>query len=171
MRRTRAVMVAWLVCAGCIAERPRVELTIPSPDRRFVVELHNEPTIDPPQQSLRIGRSGGDLHRVKTVSSDGPRWRGPSAWSEDSRRFAFAVVDRDVYVVDAETGAIVAEGEGPGGGATHEIRSLSFNAAGTVLTVEVCDRQSRVCSELHEWLDGRAAADGTGLRRKVPRRR
>jgi hypothetical protein len=95
----------------------------------------------------------------------------PEAWSEDSRRFAFAVVDRDVYVVDAESGALVVEGEGPRGGATHEIRSLSFNATGTVLTVEVCDRQSRVCFELHETLDGTAAADGMGLRRKPPRGR
>src|SRR5688572_10712208 len=137
MRRAKAVVLASMICVACISEKPRVELTIPSPDKQFVVELHNEPTIDPPQQVLRIGRSGGLMHRVKTVSTDGPRWRGPSAWSDDSHRFAFAVVNRDVYVVDAENGAILLEGEGPGGGATHEIRSLKFNAAGTVLTVEV----------------------------------
>ena len=141
-RKSLVVIVAWLLSAACIREQPHIELTIPSPDKRFVVELHNEPTLDPPQQSMRIGRNGGDLHRVMTVSSDGPRWRGPSAWSPDSRHFAFAVVDRDVYVVDSESGEIVLEGEGPGGGATHEIRSLSFNAAGTVLTVEVCERQA-----------------------------
>lgn len=170
MRIAGAALAVSLLCAACIIEKPRVELTIPSPDRRFVVELHNEPSIDPPQQSLRIGRSGGVLHRVRTVSSDGPRWRGPSAWSEDSRRFAFAVADRNVYVVDAETGGIVMEGEGPGGGATHAIRSLSFNASATVLTVEVCDRQTRVCSELLAPLDG-GPEDGKGLRRKAPRRR
>ena len=65
-----------LVCVACVTEQPRIELTIPSPDKRFVVELHNEPTLDPPQQSMRIGRNGGDLHRVMTVSGDGRADRG-----------------------------------------------------------------------------------------------
>lgn len=169
MRTSPVALLAWLCCTACITEQPRIELTIPSPDGRFVVELHNEPSIDPPQQSLRIGRSGGGLHRVKTVSSDGPRWRGPSTWSQDSRHFAFAVVDRHVYVVDAETGRIVLEREAPGGGATHQIRALSFNPGGTALTVEVCERQSQICSDLYERLDG-SAAESSGLRAESRRK-
>jgi hypothetical protein len=169
MKTTGAIPAVGLLILGCTAEQlglPRLELTIISPDKQSIVEVHNDPSIDPPQQSLWIGRRGGELQKVTDVSCDGPKWRGPSAWSHDGKLFAFAIVDRDVYVVEAETGAIRVEGESPGGGARHEIRSLSFNPSTTMLTIEVCDRVSRDCMEVHEPLDGRAPS-GKGLRRKL----
>ena len=69
-----ALAVYWPVLWGHAQEvftGPDVEITVPSPDGSFIAYVINEPSIDPPNQSLFIERSDGiHFKRIAKLPED-----------------------------------------------------------------------------------------------------
>lgn len=149
----RSSACALALVAGCSAEDlgyPRVASASQSPDLRYTVEIRNHPTIDPPEQSLWIGETNGQLRYVAGVASD-TGWSGPCAWSQDSSLFAF-VVGAKVVVVEPTTGAVRLEQwlihrEDHVSRSRNEIRYIGFAQDSSAVVAQICTRQKLTCLE------------------------
>ena len=149
-----AIAVSMLVLAACSRAQlglPRVASSSVSPNGLYVVELRNEPTIDPPEQSLWLGRRDGGFRKLAGVASDSPPWKGPGAWSPDSSLFAFAVSTKLVVVESATATVRHSEWLIPRTDFTRRAASgisrVEFDAGSSAVIVELCGESARDCGD------------------------
>ena len=96
---------------GCSAEKlglPRTALSAVSPDGRYVALVRNHPSIDPPRQSLWVGKRDGTLQNIKQLGED-TSWSNLAVWSSDNSTVAFLVQDAQLVTVDAASKTIASE--------------------------------------------------------------
>lgn len=158
-----------ILAAGCSKADlglPRVALEAESPDGRYVALVRNHPAIDPPSQSLRIGRRGESPRLVRRLAED-MDWCDTIAWSADSSTAAFVVRGARLLVVEAATGETVFDdwvvewrGEYP---PAIVVRGLALDATGSRATFRGCSRRGGGCQPHSlELRPGPPAAAGPG---------
>lgn len=143
-----------------------VTLEQASPDGRYVAQVRNHLSIDPPRQSLwLVDKDGEGPTRLRSLSED-QDWCNQIAWSADGATVAFLVQDAWVAVYDAETGEqrarewLVPQDGYP---TVSDARELQLSSDGRLATYRACQRTTAECSELREFpvpARGTAAAAG-----------
>jgi hypothetical protein len=153
MLSTRAIglygVVALSLVAACSREQlglPRTPVSAISPDGRLVAEVRNHPNLDPPSQTIWLGRAGGTLAKVKTLGPDSD-WCNAIVWSSDSSTVSYLVQDARLITVDAASARILSEkwltdwrGEYP---PKRMVRKLALSGNGLEASFEDCLRQMR----------------------------
>jgi len=134
--------VATFACDAAQLGWPRIPVSVPSPDGRFVAFVRNHPNVDPPDQSLWLQTSNGAATELARLAPDAD-WCDLIAWSSDSQRVAFLVSDAIVYVYDSQSSARVFAGfvgrrswdQPP----RYAVRDLALSDDGTSVTFRECE--------------------------------
>ncbi len=136
------VAAATLACEAAQLGWPRIPVSVPSPDGRFVAFVRNHPNVDPPDQSLWLQASNGAAAELTRLAPDAD-WCNLIVWSSDSRRVAFLVSDAIVYVYDSQSNARVFAGfvgrrswDTP---PRHTLRGLALSNDGASVTFHECE--------------------------------
>lgn len=138
-----ALVLAFPRCSRLDA--PDVADSWRSPDGRYVAEVRNHLSIDPPYQVLWIGRPGGPMRRVQTVAADTERSNGPVLWSSDSKRAVYVDAGVSIVVVDPESGGSRRRSILPRDG-SQELRGLRLAEDGTQASFQVCRPRTVECT-------------------------
>jgi hypothetical protein len=184
MRGLRSLAIAALAGTALACEAaqlgwPRIPVSVPSPDGRFVAFVRNHPNLDPPDQSLWLQASNGAATELTRLAPDAD-WCNLIVWSSDSRRVAFLVSDAIVYVYDSQSNARVFAGfvgrrswdQPP----RYTLRDLALSDDGASVTFRECEhtwqrnppeRQNARGSRVHR-VDGGCADPKTVTLADVP---
>jgi hypothetical protein len=87
---------------------PRTAVSVVSPDGQYIAKVRNHPCIDPPCQSLWVGRMGGAERQLRRLGEDSD-WCLTVVWSADNRTAAFLIQDARLVTVDAPSGLVLSE--------------------------------------------------------------
>ena len=101
-----AVLVALAATAGCQLAKdlfPRTHTTSLSPDGRYTAFVRQAANLDPPDDHLYLGPSGGSARRLMDLAPDSD-WCRTVVWTSDSRRVGFLIRDQRLAVFDSATG-------------------------------------------------------------------
>lgn len=129
---------------------PRIPLSSPSPDGRFIALVRNHVDIDPPNQSIWVGEVGAKPTLIERLAPD-MDYCSTIEWSADSSTVAFVVRNGRLRVVDAASGetlfnewVVEWSGEYP---PAIRIKDLRLANDGRSASFRGC-RKNRECSEL-----------------------
>ena len=132
--------------ASCSARQlgfPRTQVSATSPDDNHVALIRNHADIDPPSQSIWVGRRAGTTRLIKRLGPDSD-WCNTIVWSPDSSTVAFLIQDAHLVTVDAATQNVISDkwltpwrGEYP---PDQVAVDLTLDARGTEARFRVCDR-------------------------------
>lgn len=139
-----------VLAGGCFAEQlemPGVAAQWRSPNGRYVAEVRNHFSVDPPEQSLWIGAVGGEMYRIQTVASDTDPSVERVAWSGDSALAVYVDALAEIVVVDAGSGRTLARHAIVARNAGEAVRALELDPRGAHASFRVCRDGLRRCSE------------------------
>lgn len=156
--RRRSVCLVLSLCVaaltGCSRQQlglPRIEVRAVSPDGERSAFVKNHPSIDPPSQSLWLRKDDGEEVRVRRLGED-IAWCNTIAWSGDSSRVAFLVMDAYLILVDGGSTDVISERwliDRLGSYPPHEmVRGLRLSADGVAATFRRCERRGGACKEV-----------------------
>ena len=143
-RYVSAVVLA-VSAVGCSAQQlgfPRTQVSLVSPDGRYLAVVRNQPSIDPPNQSLWVGERNGPLHKVRQLGEDAA-WCNLAVWSADSSTVSFMVMDAELVTVDARSRQVISEQwlvEGDDYPPAKMVKGLSLSADGRQAVFRECRR-------------------------------
>jgi hypothetical protein len=150
--RNAIIFLLSITCLACSEENlgiPRTPLAQESPDGHFVAFVRNHLSIDPPNQSIWVGKVGGPMTRVEKLFED-MDWCSTIAWSADSSTVAFVIRRGRLRVVDAASGnsmfndwVVEWHGEYP---TNNNIEDLTLSSDGKAARFRVCHRNDG-CSD------------------------
>ena len=103
-------LAALAATAGCQLASdlvPRTHTTSVSPDGRYTAFVHQEASIDPPDDHLYLGPSGGRARRLMDLAPDAD-WCRTIIWTSDSGRVGFLIRDQHLAVFDTATSELLA---------------------------------------------------------------
>ena len=143
----RAFVAAALVTScSCISAAqwgfPRVPVSAVSPDGRFVALVRNHPDLDPPNQSIWIGRTNAQAEQVQQLGPDSD-WCSVIVWSADSTTAAYLIQDARLITIDADSQRILSDTwltPQDGYPTTRMVEDLSLSANGAQARFRTCDR-------------------------------
>ena len=110
LRSAVTVVIALAATAGCQMARdflPRSHTTSVSPDGRYTAFVHQEASIDPPDDHLYLGLSGGRPRRLMDLAPDAD-WCRTIVWTSDSGKVGFLIRDQRLAVFDTATSELLA---------------------------------------------------------------
>ena len=106
------ILVACVAASACNSALqwgiPRVPVSATSPDGGYIAFVRNQPNIDPPSQSLWVGRSESGPHKIQDLGPDSD-WCNVIAWSGDSTTVSYLIQDARLITIDAASQRIVSE--------------------------------------------------------------
>ena len=103
-------LAALAATAGCQLASdlvPRTHTTSVSPDGRYTAFVHQEASIDPPDDHLYLGPSGGTARRLMDLAPDAD-WCHTIIWASDSSKVGFLIRDQRLAVFDTATSELLA---------------------------------------------------------------
>lgn len=86
---------------------PRTHTTSQSPDGRYTAFVRQGASLDPPDDHLYLGPSGGQTRRLMDLAPDSD-WCRTIIWTNDSRKVGFLIRDQRLAIFDTATGEQVA---------------------------------------------------------------
>jgi hypothetical protein len=104
--KTAVMLMALVATAGCQLANdwlPRTHTTSRSPDGRYTAFVHQGVSIDPPDDHLYLGPSGGQARRLMDLAPDSD-WCRTIIWTNDSRKVGFLIRDQRLAIFDTATG-------------------------------------------------------------------
>ena len=139
-------LAAW--AAACSARQlgfPRTQVSATSPDDNHLAFVRNHPDIDPPSQSIWVGRQGAQPRLIRQLGPDSD-WCNTIVWAPDSSTVAFLIQDARLITVDASSQTVISDkwltawrGEYP----PYQMAvDLTLGARGTEARFRVCDRKT-----------------------------
>jgi hypothetical protein len=156
------LVISTLGCSKRQLGLPRVPLSSTSPDGRFVAQVHNHLSVDPPDQSIWIGSPHGTLRQIEHLGPDSD-WCNTIVWSADSSTVAYLIQDARLRVVRAGSSATVfnnwiveRRGEYP---PQLQVKDLTLSPDGKEATYRACQRSNGECSNL-QTIDVSGEANG-----------
>lgn len=81
---------------------PRTHTTSPSPDGRHTAYVRQGFSVDPPDDHLYLGATGGTTKLLMNLAPDAD-WCRTIIWSTDSRKVGFLIRDQQLAVFDSAT--------------------------------------------------------------------
>lgn len=118
-----------------------------SPTRGGVAYVLDTPCLNGPCQSLWIGPSLDEAHRVETLSGDS-EWCEEVAWTADGGRVGFLINGYQLRVFDAQTGANLGAVnliEPDGTPSSRVARGVTFSTNAAAVTFDDCPRSHSGC--------------------------
>ena len=103
-------LAALAAAAGCQLASdlvPRTHTNSVSPDGRYTAFVHQEASVDPPDDHLYLGPSGGRARRLMDLAPDSD-WCRTIIWTSDSRKVGFLIRDQRLAVFDTATSELLA---------------------------------------------------------------
>jgi hypothetical protein len=153
------LVIATVFASACSQEQlgfPRTPVLVVSPDGRFVASVRNHPNLDPPSQSIWLGRVGGPVVQLRTLGPDSD-WCNVIVWSRDSSTVSYLVQDARLITADAASGKVISEkwltawkGEYP---PYRIVRNLTLSADGQEAMFQDCQRHMTRPGYAHDASD------------------
>ena len=123
---------------------PRTQASAISPDANHIAFVRNHADIDPPSQSIWVGKQGSTTRLIKRLGSDSD-WCNTIVWSPDSSTVAFLIQDAHLIAVDAASQEVIFDkwltawrGEYP---PDQMAVDLTLDTRGVEVRFRVCDRK------------------------------
>lgn len=138
-----------LLVAGWMLGQSRVVCRMVSPDGSSEASVRAHPSLDPPAQSLWLGRRGEPMKRLARLAED-QEWCDEIVWTEDGERVGFLISGARLDLYAAPEGRFLGSshllpaGVDPG---TREARRLAFSSDGHSVSFANCVRGQARCYE------------------------
>jgi hypothetical protein len=100
-----AALMVLAATAGCQLTQnlfPRTHTTSLSPDGRYTAFVRQAASLDPPNDHLYLGPSGGTARRLMGLAPDSD-WCRTIVWTSDSRKVGFLIRDQRLAIFDTAT--------------------------------------------------------------------
>ncbi|HPS78558.1 MAG TPA: hypothetical protein PLS53_10430 [Thermoanaerobaculaceae bacterium] len=154
MGRLSALLLVALSVAGCkpiTLGLPRVHVSATSPDGRFTATVRNHPAIDPPDQSLWLGPTGGSARMLCRLSAD-QDWCDTIVWARDGSLVGFLIQDARLLVACPSTGQVVFDtwlvDRSDGYPPARKVAEVGFLPDGSGVAFRPCPRLGGDCGAL-----------------------
>jgi hypothetical protein len=139
-----AALATTAACEVATDLLPRTHTTSASPDGRHTAFVRQGLSVDPPDDHLYLGATGGTTRRLMNLAPDAD-WCRTIIWSTDSRKVGFLIRDQQLAVFDSATyehlamlPLVVADGYPGAMGA----RAVAFTDDGRSIAFERFNRRS-----------------------------